>query len=195
EFTVAATRGDASFSHVPVVWTTLSDWQRLTGAAGEATVVALSGPAPALPAGYDARSISASLSAIGSYTSEHTSLLMIRGFLLAISALVVGAFFTVWTIQRSGDIAVLKALGASTRTLLRDALGQAGVILALGSLVGAAIATGAGAFAGSAVPFSLDPMTLAGPVLLLAALGLVGAALAVRRVTSIDPLTALGSIR
>ena len=36
-----------------------------------------------------------------------------RGFLFVISALVVGAFFTVWTIQRSGDIAVLKALGAS----------------------------------------------------------------------------------
>ena len=62
--------------------------------------------------------------------------MLIRGFLLVISALVVGAFFTVWTIQRSGDIAVLKALGASAGTLMRDALGQAAVVLLLGSVVG-----------------------------------------------------------
>ncbi|MGH3413195.1 MAG: ABC transporter permease [Marmoricola sp.] len=193
--TVVATRGDASYSHVPVVWASLADWQRLTGSPDRATVIALSGKAPHLPATYDVRTIPQSLSAIGSYSSEHGSLLLIRGFLLAISALVVGAFFTVWTIQRSGDIAVLKALGSSTWTLLRDALGQAAVVLAIGSLVGAGIAVGAGLFASSVVPFSLDPATLALPVGLLAGLGLAGAALAVRRVTSVDPLTALGSAR
>ncbi len=49
---------------------------------------------------------------------------MMRGFLFAISALVIGTFFTVWTIQRNGDVAVLKAPGASTPNLLKDALGQ-----------------------------------------------------------------------
>ncbi len=68
-------------------------------------------------------------------------------FLLAISALVVGAFFTVWTIQRAGDVAVLRALGASTRYLLRDAIGQAGVVLGVGVGVGTALAAGAGLLA------------------------------------------------
>ena len=68
-----------------------------------------------------------------------------RGFLFAISALVIGAFFTVWTIQRSGDVAVLKALGASTATLLKDALGQAVVLLAAGTALGTALAAGLGA--------------------------------------------------
>ena len=79
-----------------------------------------------------------SLAAIGSYTSENGSLQLIRGFLFAISALVIGAFFTVWTIQRSGDIAVLKALGASTASLLKDALGQAVILLAGGTAIGTA---------------------------------------------------------
>ncbi len=39
---------------------------------------------------------------------------LIRGFLLVISALVVGAFFTVWTVQRTRQIGLLKALGAPT---------------------------------------------------------------------------------
>lgn len=190
-FTVAASRGDASYSHMPVVWVSLHDWQQMTDNHDKATVLAASGSVGDLPSGYHASSVKDSLSAIGSYTSENGSLLMIRGFLLVISALVVGAFFTVWTYQRSGEIAILKALGASTRSLLGDALGQAAVVLGVAALAGTGITVLVGMVAGSAVPFGLGVGTLLGPIALLAGLGLVGAALAVRKVTSIDPLTAL----
>jgi putative ABC transport system permease protein len=137
-----------------------------------------------------------SLSAIGSYASENGSLQLMRGFLFAISALVIGAFFTVWTIQRSGDVAVLKALGATTAKLLEDALGQAVVLLAGGTLVGTGLAAGLGtALAGSAVPFVLTPATVLVPAAVMVLLGALGAALAIRRITSVDPLTALGSTR
>lgn len=118
-----------------------------------------------------------------------------RGFLFAISVLVIGAFFTVWTIQRSGDIAVLKALGASTRYLLRDALGQAVVLLTAGTAIGAALAAAAGAVAAGTVPFVLDAGTVLFPAIVMIALGALGAALSIRRITSVDPLTALGSAR
>ncbi len=118
-----------------------------------------------------------------------------RGFLFAISALVI-AFFTVWTIQRSGDVAVLKALGASTPCLLRDALGRAVVMLVLGTGLGAALAAGArGPDRRGAVPFVLDPATVLVPAAVMIALGALGAALSVRRITAVDPLTALGSAR
>ncbi|MDN5896050.1 MAG: ABC transporter permease, partial [Nocardioides sp.] len=192
-FTVAAVRGDASFSHVPVAWLELSDWQKVTGSGSAATVVATdSGSAPD---GYTAATVDDSLAGIGSYTSENGSLQLIRGFLFAISALVIGAFFTVWTVQRSRDIAVLKALGASTSYLLRDAIGQAALLLLGGVLVGGAIVAAVGAVARQAVPFVLDPATIGLPLVALILLGLVGAALAVRRVTTVDPLIALGSAR
>ncbi|WP_031069126.1 ABC transporter permease [Streptomyces sp. NRRL WC-3742] len=200
--TVAAVDGDAAYSHTPVVWTSLGDWQRLApGGEGHATVIALTTGKGADLAGADARhstvthSREDSLAAIGSYTSENGSLQLMRGFLFAISALVIGAFFTVWTIQRSGDVAVLKALGASTRYLLRDALGQAVLLLVLGTLLGTAIASGFGALIGSAVPFVLDAPTVLFPALVMIALGAVGAGLSIRRITSVDPLTALGSAR
>lgn len=203
ELRVAAVRGAASFSHTPVVWTSLGDWQRLagrsTGVTPTATVVALrTGPSfdPATaPTPEVVVTIEDSLSAIGAYTSENGSLQLIRGFLFVISAVVIGAFFTVWTIQRSGDIAVLKALGASDRYLVRDAVGQALVLLLLGSTVGALLAAGAGALAAQTVPFVLDPATLGLPLLAMVALGLLGAVLSVRRITSVDPLVALGSTR
>ncbi|MFD5099527.1 ABC transporter permease [Streptomyces albidochromogenes] len=203
--TVAAVRGEASYSHTPVVWTSLDDWQRLARGGGDAprqaTVVALTTTDGADPAAGDraagtaSRALDDSLSALASYDAENGSLLLMRGFLFVISALVVGAFFTVWTIQRGGDIAVLKALGASTPYLLRDALGQAVLLLGAGTFAGAALAVLAGRAVAGAVPFVLDPVTLLVPVAVIAGLGLAGAALSVRRITAVDPLVALGSAR
>ncbi|WP_405745722.1 ABC transporter permease [Streptomyces sp. NBC_01525] len=198
--TVAAVTGAAMYSHTPVVWTTLDDWRTLPGGGDGATVVALTASGTDLAAA-DARlgtttvTLAGSLAGIGSYTAENGSLQLMRGFLFVISALVIGAFFTVWTIQRSGDVAVLKALGASTGLLLKDALGQAVVLLALGTGVGAALVAGLGAVVGQAVPFVLTPSTVLVPALIMIALGAAGAALAIRRITSVDPLTALGSAR
>lgn len=192
-FTVAAARGDASYSHVPVAWLSLDDWQEVTGSGTAATVVATS--AEQAPEGFTSVSLDDALSGIGSYASENGSLQLIRGFLFAISALVIGAFFTVWTVQRSRDIAVLKALGASTGFLLRDAIGQAALLLVGGVLAGGAIVAAVGALARQAVPFVLDLATIGLPLVALILLGLVGAALAVRRVTTVDPLIALGSAR
>ncbi|MFB7941611.1 ABC transporter permease [Streptomyces sp. NPDC056049] len=204
DVTVAAIAGDASYSHTPVVWTSLDDWQRLghTGTTTEeqATVIALRGEADwaagDAAAGTEARTVDGALTAIGSYQAENGSLQLMRGFLFVISALVIGAFFTVWTIQRSGDVAVLKALGASTPYLLRDALGQAVLMLVAGTLLGTGLALGIGALVGGGdVPFVLAPLTVLGPAGVIILLGAVGSALSIRRITAVDPLTALGSVR
>ncbi|AYV30664.1 MULTISPECIES: ABC transporter permease [Streptomyces] len=206
ELTVAAVSGTAAYSHTPVVWTDLGDWQRIgnpgTSLDTLATVIALDTTGAAdLAAGDEAAATKAltvdeALGAIGSYQAENGSLQLMRGFLFAISALVIGAFFTVWTIQRSGDIAVLKALGASTPYLLRDALGQAVVMLAVGTGLGTALAAGFGALiSGGAVPFVLDAATVLLPAAIMIVLGALGAALSIRRITAVDPLTALGSAR
>ncbi|MFG2292428.1 ABC transporter permease [Streptomyces sp. NPDC048603] len=206
ELTVRAVSGTAAYSHTPVVWADLGDWQRIanpgTSADTLATVIALDAePGTDLAAGDEAaatrtETVDGALGAIGSYQAENGSLQLMRGFLFAISALVTGAFFTVWTIQRSGDVAVLKALGASTPYLLRDALGQALIMLVAGTGLGSALAAGVGALiSGGDVPFVLDAPTVLAPAAVMTVLGAAGAALSIRRITAVDPLTALGSAR
>lgn len=205
ELTIAAVRGDDQYSHTPAVWTSLDTWQSLAPAAGgesatAGTVVATDAPSADTAAiDEDADTVSAtrsdSLQAIGAFSSENGSLLMIQGFLYAISALVIGAFLTVWTIQRTGDIAILKALGGSTAYLLRDALAQALLVLVAGTGLGGAIAAAIGTAAEGTVPFELTLTTTVLPVAGMAALGMAGSVLAVGRITSVDPLTALGGAR
>ncbi|SFE55942.1 putative ABC transport system permease protein [Actinopolyspora alba] len=207
ELPVSAITSDEFYSHTPVIWTTLDTWRELRTArsAGAETPLATVLSVEAEPdarlseADSAANTLSAtvgdSLEAVGSFSSENGSLLTMRLLLYAISALVIGAFLTVWTIQRSGDVAVLKALGGSTGYLLRDALAQSLIVLLAGAGLGGAAGVALGSAAGEVVPFELTARTTLVPVLVMIALGMVGAALAVRRITSVEPLTALGAGR
>lgn len=203
DFTVTAIGGDDWYSHTPVVRTTLEDWQslhtRIGGTGDTATALLVTGDADW--SAIDASAQTSSQSVIGSLTllpafrSEIGSLALIVALLFGISALVIGAFFTVWTMQRRGDVAILKALGATNGALVRDALGQALVVLIAGTLVGGAVVIVAGTAISGSLPYLLSPWTTLAPAVLLIAVGLVGAAFALRTVTTSDPLTALGSNR
>jgi len=204
DFAVTSITADDWYSHTPVVYTTLSDWQSLAAMLGTpgafATALLVTGDV-ADAAGVDATattvssSVLASLTSLPAFRSEIGSLALIIALLFGISALVVGSFFAVWTMQRRGDVAILKALGATNRALVRDALGQAAVILAAGTVLGMAIVVAAALALGDALPFLLNPLTTVVPAVLLIVLGLVGAGFSLRTITTADPLTALGSNR
>lgn len=136
-----------------------------------------------------------SFNASPGYQAETLTLSMIQWFLYAIGALVVGAFFTVWTIQRGQELAVLRAMGASVRYLLGDALAQAALLLVTFTLAGLAAGIALGALMPAGMPFSLEAGSIAVASAVTIVLGLLGATVAVLRVTRIEPLTALGGNR
>jgi putative ABC transport system permease protein len=105
---------------------------------------------------------------------------------------VIVAFLTVWTVQRTRDIAVLKALGGSASYILRDAMAQAALVLLAGAAAGGLAGVAGGVLASQAAPFLLTPGTTLLPIAGIVLLGLAGAALAVRSVARVDPLIALG---
>ncbi len=201
-----------TFGHVDIGYLPLATWQEIRAGvpAGdpvpdrvhdEVTAVAIQGSSVDLAAG-DAEAGTTSLTleesygASPGYTAETSTLQLIQGFLYAISALVVGAFFTVLTIQRRQEIAVMRALGAGTGYLLRDSLVQSIVLLLISGAVGVGIGVAAGAAISSTpMPFDLPagPIALASTALLV--LGVVGAAVAVVRIVRVDPLVALGDNR
>lgn len=202
DLTVSAVVPDQWYSHTGVVWTTLGDWRKLahiTGQDAAATVIAVTSDGQSLDvdaanaaAGTVSTTRDGSFQALGSYKSENGSLLLMQAFLYGISALVIVAFLTVWTVQRTRDVAVLKALGASSGYVLKDAMVQAAVVLLAGAVTGGAAGVAGGVLAARAAPFLLTPETILLPIAGIVVLGLAGAALAVRSITRVDPLLALG---
>ena len=198
-----------SYGHVDIAFTQLATWQDLfygDAARGRFSAVALRAteggavPGPTVAtadrtAGTETLTKSEAYAGSPGYSGETQTMNLIRGFLLAISALVVGAFFTVWTVQRTRQIALLKALGASTSYVVRDALGQMAVVLVAATSVGAVLAALLGLVVrGTAVPFRLEPAPVLGAVSLLFVLGLAGCLVAVRRITRVDPAGALRQV-
>ncbi|QYF89757.1 ABC transporter permease [Arthrobacter sp. PAMC25284] len=203
ELTVSAVVEDQWYSHTSVVWTALPTWSRLShltdpeqlGTVGTITYndgATVDEAAANAAARTVSDSRTGSFQALGSFKSENGSLALMQAFLYGISALVIVAFLTVWTVQRTRDIAVLKAMGAAGSYILRDAITQAAIVLLAGAGIGGALGILGGFFAAQAAPFLVNPATTLLPILGIVVLGLAGAALAVRRVTKVDALIALG---
>lgn len=208
ELSVAAVVPDQWYAHTSVVWTALPAWAKaahVSDAGQLATVIAVTysdgatvdrakvdSAAADVAANTVSESRTGSFQALGSFKSENGSLTLMQAFLYGISSLVIVAFLTVWTIQRTRDIAVLKAMGAPGSYILRDAIAQAAIVLVAGAAVGGAVGVAGGFFAAQAAPFQLNLATTVLPVVGIVALGLAGAAIAVRRATKVDALVALG---
>jgi putative ABC transport system permease protein len=138
----------------------------------------------------------AAYAASSGYKEEVQTVQMIQGFLILISALVIGSFFTVWTVQRTREIGLVKALGGSNGYLLRDAMGQVIILMLAGVSIGTAIAFWLGQqFTEAGNFFVLNPATALSSAALLVVAGMAGSALSIRLVTRIDPIIALGTER
>ncbi|MGN0100603.1 MAG: FtsX-like permease family protein [Dietzia sp.] len=196
---VSGDAGDLWHSHTPVLVTDLDTWREIAPRGGAATTMAVS--ANALPEsavanqGLGLVDPAALVGALPSHRAENTSLSTMTYMLLAVTALVVGAFFTVWGMQRRRDVAVLKALGASTAVVVRDSIGQAAIVLAVGIGGGVGVVALLGLAAGGTVPFVVSEGTTLLPAALLAGLGLAGAAASLGPVMKADPNSALGAAR
>lgn len=135
-------------------------------------------------------------SASTGYDAEVQSVQLIQWLLFVISAVVIGAFFSIWTIQRTNEIGLVKALGASNGYLVRDSLSQAFFLVGAGTLVGMGLAIWLGIAAeGSEMPFMLETSTLITAMAALMVAGMIGAGVSVNRITSIDPIIALGRVQ
>ena len=191
-----------SYGHVDIAFSSLAVWQELVygaDAKGRFSAVAIradDASADSLAAvdaiaGTATETREAAYAGSPGYAAETATMSLISGFLLVIASLITAAFFTVWTVQRTRQIGLLKALGASNAYVLRDALGQLTVVLVAATGVGTALAIGLGRLVGSGVPFSLQAGPILTSALILVALGLLGALVAVRRVTAVDPAISL----
>ena len=207
DLTVAGITQDEYYSHTPVAWATNTDALNVAHQPRETVATAVLAD---IDTGAGASDVSEQLdnragtvssttrgafSALPAYSSEHGSLVSMQAFLYVISALVTVSFITVWTVQRTRDIAVLGALGASRGYLFKDALGQAAVVVTAGAVLGLLVGAGGGLLLStlvSAVPFHLSALSALAPAAGVVVLGVLGSVIAVRRVTSIDPMIALG---
>jgi len=220
ELEVVGIVGEYNIGHVPIIYTPMRKWQEATyGPPGGpppgeklpdilydyASIIALQ-----LAPDIDPQTIAetdieqgtltidkqSAYEASSGYKEEIMTVRLIQVFLIVISAIVIGAFFTVWTIQRTREIGLVKALGGSNVYLLRDAMGQVLILMVTATLLGTLVSLWVGQkFAEAGSSFVLDLGTIFASGCLLIVAGVVGSGLSVGLITKVDPIIALGRER
>jgi putative ABC transport system permease protein len=116
----------------------------------------------------------------------------IIGTTFAVAGIVVALFFALLTIERVGLLGVLKAIGASSRTLAAGLTLQA-VLIAAGALaLGSLLALGLARVIPDTVPLELSTGRFVFTAVGLVVTALIGSAISFRRIIRIDPASAVG---
>jgi len=116
----------------------------------------------------------------------------IIGTTFAVAGIVVALFFALLTIERIGLLGVLKAIGASSRTLAAGLTLQAMLIAAGALVLGGVLAVGLAQVIPEAVPLTLSSSRFAFTAVGLVTSALIGSAISFRRIVRIDPASAVG---
>ncbi len=115
----------------------------------------------------------------------------IQAVSLVISALVIGVFFYITTLHKTGQIAAIKALGASNGFVYRQLLFQITVLVTIASAIGIAITLAAGASMPPTMAFDPQPERWAMALVAIFAMAYLGSLFSLRSILIIDPATAL----
>ena len=142
--------------------------------------------------GVSALTIDEAISAVPGVREQRSIFGAIIGVTLGVAGIVVALFFALLTIERVAMLGMLKAVGASSRTLAAGLTLQA-VLLAAGALaVGVALAIGLGLVIPESVPLDITPSRGVSTAVGVVAAALIGSAISFRRIIRIDPASAVG---
>ena len=142
--------------------------------------------------GTSALTIDDAILALPGVEAQQQTFVQIIWVTFVVAGLVVALFFALIVIERLGLFGVLKAVGASSRTLGAGLVTQA-LLIALGAFViGGLIAVGLALVIPDEVPVELEPRRAIFTVLGLVATALIGSAISFRKIIRVDPASAVG---
>jgi putative ABC transport system permease protein len=126
------------------------------------------------------------------YSEQQSTLNTQRGFTLLIGILVVGGFFQIQTLQKVGQVGMLKALGAPNFLVAISATIQIVLTNVIGVTMGALATFGLAAAMPDGIPIIFNGEEVAIALATLLIIGPIGGLVSIRYLTRVEPLAALG---
>ena len=126
------------------------------------------------------------------YSEQQSTLNTQRGFTLLIGILVVGGFFQIQTLQKVGQVGMLKALGAPNFLVAISATIQIVTTNVIGVFMGALATFGLAAAMPAGIPIIFNGSEVAVALATLLIIGPLGGLVSIRYLTQVEPLAALG---
>lgn len=188
-----------SYSHAPVIFINLNDWNRLTkNLYYNAIALQVNQIDPSSITGKvkDVTIINKDqlLQNIPGFKEEQGSLTMMITFLFVIASFVQAVFFYVMTLQKTHQFGVLKAIGANTSYLARSLITQVGLLTIIAILCSLVFSYLTQMLLPSNIPFQLNIDTDIQFSALFLGVSLIGSLLSLYQIAKVDALEAIGRI-
>ncbi len=202
EFTIVGEVDEGYFFFQPVVYMLLDSWREVKYGPDDpdaplASIVLLQGDGLAgrTTDAYEVVSKETAFANIEGVQGQQMTVNALRVFGFAIGALVIGIFFYVLTMQKTAQVGLLKAIGASNGYVFRQLLLQVVTVTALGAVIAVPLAYATDSALNElpeTVPVAFTGFTFVLTSVLVVTTGIVGALFSVRQLARVDPIIALG---
>ncbi len=130
--------------------------------------------------------------AVPGYQDQQRTFNTQQGFTLLIGILVVGGFFQIQTLQKVGQVGMLKALGTPNLVVSLTTITQIFITNSLGVLIGAFATVLLASALPPSIPIVFVGQQVAIALVTLLFIGPLGGLVSIRYLTKVEPLTALG---
>ena len=208
KLTIAGFVTNETYNHIASVFVPIEEWRKIAFAApgsdkgvnNPVNAIMLQGKDidpkainEQLP-GTDTVTRSAAVMGISGYKEESGTILMMLGFLFVIAAFIIGVFFYVFTMQKSNQFGIMKAIGAKNGFLAKAVISQVFLLSLVSIIIGVLLTYGTAAVMPKGMPFNLEVNLVIAYSIILLVISLISSLVSVRTVLKIDPLKALGRV-
>jgi putative ABC transport system permease protein len=132
------------------------------------------------------------ISSIPAYTAEQSTISMIVWVLIIVSAVIIGIFHYIMTLQKRKQFGVMKALGTKNRTLAGAVICEVGTLSVFAAIFSLGLTFGMAAAIPETMPFYLKFSDAAIVALAFVVISVLSSILSIVNISRIDPITAIG---
>lgn len=129
---------------------------------------------------------------IPSYTAEHMTITMIIWVLVIVTAVVIGVFYYILTIQKQKQFGVMKAIGTEMKLLAGMVASQVCMIAVFGAVIAAALTYGMAAALPQAMPFYLKNENVCVLLLVFILISIASSLISMLSIAKVDPMKVIG---
>lgn len=126
------------------------------------------------------------------YSAQQSTVQTQQTFTLLIAMLVIGGFFQIQTLQKIGQIGMLKAIGSSNLLIAITLITQVTIVTAIGIAIGALASWLFSLVLPAGTPIVFQGQAVITAVAILFLIGPIGGLVSIRTLLKVEPLTALG---
>lgn len=195
KFTIVGFTKNAKLNVTPVLYGQLGTWRALRGITmGPITSIVASKNRQYhnTKSGTKTYTRQQIINKLPGYQAQILTFVLMIGFLMIISLIIIAVFLYILTMQKLPNYAVLRAQGIPSSVLVSATISQSLLLVASGLIIGTALTVLTGFIIPAQVPMAFDLPILTAVGLGILIMALIGSLIPVRTVLKVDPVSVIG---